>query len=62
MLNIAGIVSVILSYLLVLAVGIWAGRKKSDAGNGEDEIMLAGRNIGLVVGIFTTTGNILVNK
>lgn len=56
--NIAGIVSVVLFYILILAVGIWAGRKskKLTGEEGEaDEVMLAGRNIGLFVGVFTMT-------
>jgi len=56
MLNIAGIASIVLFYLLILAVGIWAGRKNEKGNESEEEIMLAGRNIGLFVGIFTMTG------
>lgn len=56
MLNIAGIISIILFYLLILVVGIWAGRKKEEGNDSEEEVMLAGRNIGLFVGIFTMTG------
>lgn len=47
--NVAGIISVVLFYILILAVGIWAGRKsgKRTGEEGEaDEVMLAGRNIG----------------
>ncbi|XP_013396451.1 high-affinity choline transporter 1 [Lingula anatina] len=57
MLNIAGLISIIVFYVLILAVGIWAGRKtKSTEANADsEEVMLAGRNIGLVVGIFTMT-------
>ncbi|XP_065216726.1 high-affinity choline transporter 1 isoform X2 [Planococcus citri] len=58
MLNIAGIVSIVLFYLLILVVGIWAGRKKEEGNDSEEEVMLAGRNIGLFVGIFTMTGGI----
>ncbi|XP_003738335.1 high-affinity choline transporter 1 [Galendromus occidentalis] len=56
--NFAGIISVVLFYILILAVGIWAGRKsgKRSGEEGEaDDVMLAGRNIGLFVGIFTMT-------
>ncbi len=58
MLNIAGIASIILFYLLILVVGIWAGRKNEEGNNTEEEVMLAGRNIGLFVGIFTMTGKL----
>jgi high affinity choline transporter 7 len=52
---IGGIISIVLFYLVILAVGIWAGRKKEGGNDSEEEVMLAGRNIGLFVGIFTMT-------
>ncbi|KAJ0177550.1 hypothetical protein K1T71_006423 [Dendrolimus kikuchii] len=55
MINIAGVISIILFYVLILAVGIWAGRKKPKGDDSEEEVMLAGRSIGLFVGIFTMT-------
>ncbi|VVC91096.1 unnamed protein product [Leptidea sinapis] len=58
MINIAGVISIILFYVLILAVGIWAGRKKPAGNDSEEEVMLAGRSIGLFVGIFTMTGGI----
>ena len=56
--NIIGLVAVIVFYILILAVGIIAGRKsKSTESNADtEEVMVAGRNIGLVVGVFTMTG------
>ncbi|KOB76718.1 High-affinity choline transporter [Operophtera brumata] len=56
MINVAGVISIILFYVLILAVGIWAARKKPPGENSEEEVMLAGRSIGLFVGIFTMTG------
>ena len=56
MISIAGVVSIVLFYLLILGVGIWAGRKKEAGNDSEEEVMLAGRSIGLFVGIFTMTG------
>jgi len=55
--NMTGLLSVILFYLLILGVGMWAARKKSDAEGvtEEEEVMLAGRNIGMFVGVFTMT-------
>lgn len=58
--NILGVASVVFFYIIILAVGIWAGRKKTPHEEGEDdleteEVMLAGRNIGVFVGIFTMT-------
>lgn len=58
MINIAGVVSIVLFYMLILAVGIWAGRKKEAGNDSEEEVMLAGRSIGLFVGIFTMTGKL----
>lgn len=60
MLNVWGLVAIIVFYLLILAVGIWAGRKSKTSGAEADseDVMLAGRNIGLVVGVFTMTGMI----
>jgi high affinity choline transporter 7 len=57
-----GILAIVVFYLLILAVGIWAGRKTDSqkVGDGQqtEEVMLAGRNIGTVVGIFTMTGSL----
>lgn len=57
MINISGVISIVLFYLLILGVGIWAARKKQAGNDSEEEVMLAGRSIGLFVGIFTMTGN-----
>ena len=62
MFNIWGLVSIIIFYVIILMVGIWAGRKKDKDGDSEEEVMLAGRNIGLFVGIFTMTGKLNNNK
>lgn len=53
-LNLVGLTAIIIFYVLILMVGLWAARKKGDS-NSEEEVMLAGRNIGLFVGIFTMT-------
>ncbi|CAH0724068.1 unnamed protein product, partial [Brenthis ino] len=55
MINVWGVISIILFYVLILAVGIWAARKKPAGNDSEEEVMLAGRSIGLFVGIFTMT-------
>ncbi len=82
--NIGGLISVVIFYIAILLVGIWAGwkgKKNSEAAHAsqknpdevttadsdtklpgqkcsseEEESMLAGRNIGWVVGSFTMTG------
>lgn len=57
--NVSGLISLIIFYLIVLAIGVWAGwrqrRNTRAAGREEDQeqVMLAGRNIGLFVGILT---------
>ncbi|KAF6029067.1 hypothetical protein EB796_012617 [Bugula neritina] len=55
--NIAGLIAVIIFYVLILVVGILAGRKSKSTANNVDseEVMVAGRNIGLFVGVFTMT-------
>ncbi|KAG8171416.1 hypothetical protein JTE90_023528 [Oedothorax gibbosus] len=57
--NIAGVISVVFFYIIILVVGIWAGKKKKVNPDSEleesEEVMLAGRNIGMFVGIFTMT-------
>lgn len=52
--DISGLVAIIVFYLLILLVGMWAARKST--GTDTDDVMLAGRNIGVFVGIFTMTG------
>lgn len=57
--NVAGLIAVIVFYILILAVGIIAGRKSKKSADGStdsEEVMVAGRNIGLFVGVFTMTG------
>uniref|UniRef100_A0A915B5T7 Uncharacterized protein n=1 Tax=Parascaris univalens TaxID=6257 RepID=A0A915B5T7_PARUN len=61
MIDYLGVVAIIFFYLLILIVGIWAGRKAKNVnsmieGEQTEEVMLAGRNIGTIVGIFTMTG------
>ncbi|CAL8342110.1 unnamed protein product [Boreogadus saida] len=55
-----GIVAIVIFYLLILCVGIWAAWKNKDSGVGEGSdrseiIMVGGRDIGLFVGGFTMT-------
>lgn len=55
--NIEGVVSVAIFYVLILIVGIWAGwKQKHRLKSATDGIMLAGRDIGLFVGVLTMTG------
>jgi len=53
--NIPGLISIIIFYLVVLLIGIWAGwrQRKSSETTDQETVMLAGRNIGLFVGVLT---------
>ncbi|XP_066555350.1 high-affinity choline transporter 1-like [Amia ocellicauda] len=58
--NIPGLISVLVFYLVILAVGIWASRKsqieeKKCPGNRSEISMVGGRNMNIVTGIFTMT-------
>ncbi|XP_022098279.1 high-affinity choline transporter 1-like [Acanthaster planci] len=52
--NWGGVAGILVFYLLILFVGLWASRK-SRGSKDQEQTMLAGRNIGLFVGIFTMT-------
>ena len=54
-LHIGGLIAIVVFYLLILLVGCWAARKAKPEADSED-VMLAGRNIGMMVGVFTMTG------
>ncbi len=56
--HIPGVIAIVVFYLLIVGVGIWASRKSKQTGATADseDVMLAGRNIGLLIGIFTMTG------
>ena len=57
--NWVGLSAIITFYILIFLVGLWASHKiKTGAGNNEEEVMLAGRNIGVLVGVFTMTGTL----
>ncbi|KAI5738321.1 hypothetical protein M8J77_005430 [Diaphorina citri] len=53
MVDVYGLAGIIIFYTLVLAIGVWAGTKQKN--HGEEEVMLAGRNVGLFVGVLTLT-------
>ncbi|MBN3320536.1 SC5A7 protein, partial [Atractosteus spatula] len=58
--HVEGLVAIILFYLLILFVGIWAAWKNKNSGMAEgidrsESIMVGGRDIGLFVGGFTMT-------
>jgi len=49
-LNVWGLVAVVIFYVVILIIGIIAGRRaiKSGKNANSEEVMLAGRNIGMV--------------
>lgn len=53
-------VNAVIFFFPILAVVIWTGRKKGN--DSREEIKLAGRSIGLIVGIFTMTGKLYKKK
>lgn len=60
-LNIAGVVAVMVFYLLILGTGVWAAKKAKKAertrtGDKTEVALLGDRNISLLIGIFTMTG------
>ena len=60
-LNVPGLVVMALFYVLILGTGIWASMRskkeeKKCSADGMEITLLAGRNISLLVGIFTLTG------
>lgn len=62
--NIPGLVAVVVFYIVILVIGIWASRKskkeeKTCTGNKSEVAIVGGRNINILVGVFTMTGTIL---
>lgn len=53
-LYVVGLVGIVVFYIAMLGVGIWAGTKQKN--QSEEEIMLAGRSLGTVVGFLTLIG------
>ena len=53
--NIPGLVSIIVFYLLILIVGLWAGWNKRKMNSNTEGAMLANRDMGSFVGIMTMT-------
>ncbi|XP_042315702.1 high affinity choline transporter 1 [Sceloporus undulatus] len=55
--HVEGLIAIILFYLAILLVGIWAAWKTKNSGEGDrsEAIIVGGRDIGLLVGGFTMT-------
>ena len=56
--NAIGLIAMVVFYALILFVGIWASwyKRNQGAGRKSETIMVAGRDIGTFVGLFTMTG------
>lgn len=57
---VTGVIGVIVFYIAVLAVGVWAAafkRRQAAQGHMQDDMMLANRRLGPLLGIFTLIGN-----
>ena len=59
--QVAGLVVVIVLYLVILVFGVlvsrWFTKKNLQDVSEEEKMMVAGRKIGITVGIFTMTGS-----
>ncbi|CAC5393432.1 SLC5A7 [Mytilus coruscus] len=56
--HIPGLIGIIIFYLLILVIGLIAGRKKNKTGD-TDELLLAGRNLGFIVAVMTYTATLV---
>lgn len=59
--DVPGLVGVVVFYLIILVIGIWASRKskkveKACVGSKSEVAIVGGRNISVLVGVFTMTG------
>ena len=62
-LYVPGLIAVIAFYLVILGVGILASYlKKAWSSNNPEDVILAGRDMGVVVGVFTMTGKENVHR
>lgn len=65
--HLEGLVAIVIFYIIILFVGIWAAWKNKAAGDEEsvdrsESIMVGGRDIGLFVGVFTMTGEFVARS
>ncbi|CAG2255777.1 CHT1 [Mytilus edulis] len=56
--HIPGLIGIIIFYLLILVIGLIAGRKKNKTGD-TDGLLLAGRNLGFFVAVMTYTATLV---
>ncbi|KAG7216078.1 hypothetical protein INR49_007830, partial [Caranx melampygus] len=65
--DVPGLVGVVVFYLIILVIGIWASRKskkveKACVGSKSEVAIVGGRNISVLVGVFTMTGGLFFAK
>lgn len=62
-LNVPGLIMVIVFYILILGIGLFAAWKSKKAEKGNEDrreaLLLGNRNIDWLVGIFTMTGKLI---
>lgn len=57
---VTGVIGVILFYIAVLGVGVWAAAfKRRKAAESQNDMMLANRALSPLLGVFTLIGNYL---
>lgn len=54
--NVAGVISIVVFYLVILLFGLWAAWRKKKSENGNESTMVGQRDIGIFIGCFTMTG------
>lgn len=59
--NIPGVVMMVVFYLMVLGIGVWAmfksrKKQKKSGATGMEMVLLGNRSVNVVVGAFTMTG------
>ncbi len=60
--SIAGLVTVVVFYLVIVVVGIVSSRLIKLQDDSAELSMVAGRNLGVLIGIFTMAGKIKFQK
>lgn len=54
--NIPGVIGIVVFYIIIVVIGIWAGKNKKGDTN---DLLVAGRSLGMFVATLTTAGQYL---
>ena len=60
-----GVAGMIFFYLLILVIGLWASRRNrssSGGGTSTERVMVAGRDFGWFIGLFTLVGELTLGS